>query len=1641
MKVTPEIYAWLASLNIIKPYESISKDLVKDFLIPEKTISSLLLGKNMDLIIQPLQRAFNKFNHVQKDYISKLNNLKQIPENQEYISFTYLNKIKYENWKIIFEVLSKFDLQFTETEIYLLVNNDKDQLKEIITKIYEEYNKLAFEGEADIRKKDSILNISNLDSDKNYNECNSLLELITLSLSKNMNLKPRQAIALLSNNRKYLKKVCINGYIFDFQLLKNWLSDLFDNKKLLIKLTKNSEDGLNIFYETIGTILYCKDLDISLKAGELLSIIKNKIKMNWKWLYNEGISAFIFILNKESLLYKKEFLKLFSSLISGLSSFFFDEIKKKYYLGEKKLIYDFLNNIIIEAVDMEKDFANNLRTFIYEICLSKTNDISFNLSILSETFFNFYPIEEKYVNKIFSYFKSCIKNGSGNIFSTGIMQLFILMNRFGAIKNKYAPQLYKIIVQLFLETYDNIIKREIFLENFDKFFNENKEIPIDIFLVPYLEKLNSCQNYSLCDFLFLLKIVEHPRIEGKDIADVIQFILYVCLYNLKYSRCANLILSLIFEKELITKNQNDDESFKTFNINELENQFVDFINKAIDSYMGNIFKKDNKIILETPYEIMTQNFSNVNLRIKNKVINCVKKFRQLKGLHSSGLLAMLWYYSDHDDIMMTIEEINRPIYEPMKKYLDRTQLVLKEKNEKNFTRKVIIYLHKLSQRKYNLAVKNQELLEKSRIKEEKIKNRLSEIRNVTKLKLKPIRLPKEAKITRNNSQLYNQYRNIISAQNNAKVALIQNNIKLSKSYSELDINESNNEKDIIKQYQLLLKYEEKKKYSDKHKVMKLIKKILIRKEDTVIYQDLYNKNRKYYLAPEIISKYLNLPFDLDEEEDREIEAIKGYNVEYKKNLVYYFKIYSNEAKEKISKMKFVKLLRDLSFDKERIEYKEINIMIRLMFKFNLNEFDFNQFINILMQLAYIIFRRLRPCITIGESYGNLLKRFVIKQINAEQITHLQKKYRDVIRYILQLRRNKEQFNMPEGFKLVKKTNVKYNYRLATHMADYIGEAKLICYQIIEEIIFDCCNSSLIEPYIDVNVIETVEIEPENIHNWSPGLTMAYIDLDKKLQFFGLFAADALEDGIRRMIRRNYEEDPEGDEMRYTKRIFNLKWAKEGIKKKRKIRNEIIIKNEKKKIDPEPEGNKFKIEKNKEKLGEIKKKFKEIQKKIEDEKIRIKEEIKLKDKYELEQEEKKRKANKYINLECNKKMKMQLKNIMEKRTGIRKEKEEEEKKEANRLKRKVYFISEEEKKNNDFEKNIYNSIKKIIEKKEIKECIDKYSNHLKVIYEIYSKMSLNKLNSKAVIHIDEFNQFLLNFTILGVYISLEQMNWIFKNISKVSQNKRNNELFLDFEDFKLSIGYLTIFSDLEVKSWKLKPQNIEEINEEKIEKFFKNLGFKLPFDKIELEKFVNERRNMSAKNFINLQQSKIKEEKKSINNKLFTNNEEIKVNSISHTYNYNKINYIKKSTIKNIKAEDKKENINLNKPIDKDIIKEENIEDNKEDIMEKVQEKSEKEKDENDNKDIDNKSIKATINEENEKGIEENEKNDKEEKGDINNIKEEKKDEEKIITNKNDEKKNENIKKEGDKNKKEEKKKEEEEEQEDDEEEEEEEDDE
>ena len=86
-----------------------------------------------------------------------------------------------------------------------------------------------------------------------------------------------------------------------------------------------------------------------------------------------------------------------------------------------------------------------------------------------------------------------------------------------------------------------------------------------------------------------------------------------------------------------------------------------------------------------------------NNKTTDMIINCVKKYRKIKRRHSSGLLSLMWYYDDNDDIMMQIEELNRPIYEPMAVYLERKRLEQEERDKHDYTKKLMISLQKLKE--------------------------------------------------------------------------------------------------------------------------------------------------------------------------------------------------------------------------------------------------------------------------------------------------------------------------------------------------------------------------------------------------------------------------------------------------------------------------------------------------------------------------------------------------------------------------------------------------------------------------------------------------------------------------------------------------------------------------------------------------------------------------------------------------------------------------------------------------------------------------------------------------------------------------------------------------------------------------------
>ncbi len=146
-----------------------------------------------------------------------------------------------------------------------------------------------------------------------------------------------------------------------------------------------------------------------------------------------------------------------------------------------------------------------------------------------------------------------------------------------------------------------------------------------------------------------------------------------------------------------------------------------------------------------------------------------------------------------------------------------------------------------------------------------------------------------------------------------------------------------------------------------------ILKELIHPEGTIIKQtyDTYENNlsfmskkiRNNYITSEVFKNFI-IPVNLNCEEDREIIAINGYNKQYKKNLRLYFRSYSNEVTQKINKSNFLRLLRECGFDKYKINLEEFNISIRNIFGENLNSFTFEEFLTLLIQLSYLIYKNI-----------------------------------------------------------------------------------------------------------------------------------------------------------------------------------------------------------------------------------------------------------------------------------------------------------------------------------------------------------------------------------------------------------------------------------------------------------------------------------------------------------------------------------------------------------------------------------------------------------------------------------------------------------------------------------------------------------
>ena len=666
MEISPEIFAWLSTLEIINPFDSMKSSDTK-FIIPNRIYKLMMGGHFIGLMLKNLQESYNKFYSLDLNLIEDLKSLKPIDDENK-IS----NSLKYYNWNILFEILNHFGFNLNKEDINLLINDDKEYLNKILNKIYDLTNQcITYMNKNDLntiddnnnkskkkikyeKNENESINIKDIDLNKKYRDIDSILEFIIITLSKNLELDIIQAIALLSNNRKYLQNICNKGIKNKFDKIKNWLDDLIVNYAIIKKLLIKYPDSSDIFFSTIGCVLYSKNFELIEICLTLLIRIKDDIEMNYEWFNKEGFYNFIFCIIKHENNIPFIINNGLIPLIKEKINIFFINIRQKIKEENNKAkIYEFFSSVLGNINDINKIFSDELKNIIFEIILNEEDDVSFKISLLSNIFLKFTYLSDVQINNIFEIFENNLNSNISNIFDTTITMMFNILENFGNIKNIYAPKLYKFIVNCFMNNinFENIYKREFILLNFEKFFNNNQTIPIDIFLNQYLNKIiNNKNNIYLIDLYFIYKIIDHPRIEFEQFCIILKYILNVNFIDINLYQVSNNILNIIFEKKII-----QEKFFSEFEFTEIIQLFINYILKILDTFI-NSEKIFENYYLEMSYIIIKEKINIINENILSDLVKTIFKYRERYKKNNTILLGMLWMFDEYDDILLRMEE-------------------------------------------------------------------------------------------------------------------------------------------------------------------------------------------------------------------------------------------------------------------------------------------------------------------------------------------------------------------------------------------------------------------------------------------------------------------------------------------------------------------------------------------------------------------------------------------------------------------------------------------------------------------------------------------------------------------------------------------------------------------------------------------------------------------------------------------------------------------------------------------------------------------------------------------------------------------------------------------------------------------------
>ena len=1385
-----------------------------------------------------------------------------------------------------------------------------DSLKIFSRKNSKDKNNLLFNNNNNIQyqRKPFELFSNNIN---NYSETKTVYEFFILSLIKNVNISKEASISLVYNfNKNNFIKLFFNNKNKENNSLMKWIRDIknnFNKIQSILDNFNNDNEVKNIYFKIISIGLYSNNIESITIANSIIEFSTKRYKNDLDWFITEGYLIYINNINCFPII-RVTLVKTLIEIIKGKESIFFQLIQRDLFSTNlKEQITSFIDNIF--SLNDENNTFKLLKLnffyvlqeiyFDYNIPL-KQKDIPLILNLITSGWIKnpniFCSNGENLVNNnininatdeesklkktlLIIYQENTFSQYGINCISS-IINLFLLLNNFGKVKNEDGPLIYKALVFQFINQFNNINKKELFLDNFVNFFFVNLKFPIDLFLSPYLDTINQNQVITLDDLNFFSIIISHPRFTCENAFEIINLLLDFSFNDILYTKCIIMIINLIFSLNLFSKSKivfEKTESKLTSYIIDVLKIFNEENNKKCDDNNG----KYCYFLLEIVYSILIKKFGNVNNNIVECLIDAIEEYRKLNNKNPKELLKLLWEYDIYDDVILSLEE----------KYFNN-KYNISNKNHVNSTLE-----------KDDLKTKNCIMFQKVK----KINVYKNKDRNNIKIIIKPNKSPYNS-----NKETKQKVLNDLKRINENK----KNQIQLEK--------QKNEKENLLKKKELQTKQRLMKIFIKRGLILGVSKNKNLRPysydmekrggflleegegEMMYPYENLFHKRKNVKMKFETLLIYNKYKFIVNyfEEETREIKGVEALNSKYKNKIKLLFnKLVDNH--DTISKSSLLKYFREKNISNKEFTLDELSLCVKNAFPDkNLMCFNENEFKKLLIIISYYYMTKYNKMFTLCESYYNFLK-IILENLKDNDIWKNNKysKIKKFLKSKLDINNGHIDSLLPPGFKVVPKTNIYFYKKFPKKLIGLFNESVIICYSILDDIILKAlkCKHGILENYVKVEKKYDIGIESDNVKPWSQELMIAYSSLPKANGAIGVEVADILEERLKGLSLGHHLENVE-------KLCNNSKNCEKDKSKKIKLKKSILNINNNKKEISEIHNNKeikgvkemkkvFKINiEHKRKKEETKNNIREDNKK----KISIKisknkskkyktniEELKLKDDNNQKEKNKRKKQDDKVSnnimvikeknkikmflLEQNKKIKEELEKIKYKRKKklklLKKRNHSE-----NSMMPKInlnYFI--ENKEYIELDKRLFSNVQSIVENNsKINYYLNRYDNHLKLIFEFYHKVGLNSIasinsNDSNWLCFNEYKEFLINFGILNVFISKQQMNFIFKRLTRqnnaylngknksfenkdIDYNIHHQKPYLTFNDFRMSLLLVLILSNMEGDNIQIMKTDYLKLNERLVQMFFEYLEFVIPYFRRDIEDMINQRRKMNNKNF-------------------------------------------------------------------------------------------------------------------------------------------------------------------------------------------------